>query len=89
MKVEKAKKLFEDIEQSDSVVQMIKRHSIRVMQLSANLADRIGVGDHNMRGAGLLHDIGKMGISKNILLKPSRLNDLEFTIMKSLFSRFP
>jgi putative nucleotidyltransferase with HDIG domain len=81
--VEKAEKLFEDIAQSNSVVQMIKRHSIRVMQLSSNLADCVGLNDHNMRIAGLLHDIGKMGVSKNILLKPSRLNDLEFTIMKS------
>lgn len=83
MRVERAEKLFDVIGQSDSVVQMIKRHSIRVMRLSANLADRIGVNDHNMRVAGFLHDIGKIGISKEILLKPSRLNDLEFTIMKS------
>ncbi len=29
-----------------------------------------------------LHDIGKIGISDNILLKPGRLNDKEFQIMK-------
>lgn len=83
MKVKRAKKLFDDIGQNNSVVQMIKRHSIRVLQLSTILADRVGVNDYNMRVAGLLHDIGKMGISKYILLKPSRLNNLEFTIMKS------
>jgi putative two-component system response regulator len=34
------------------------------------------------RGA-LLHDIGKIGISDNILLKPGRLDDKEFGIMKT------
>jgi len=34
------------------------------------------------RGA-LLHDIGKIGVSDTILLKPGRLDDQEFAIMKS------
>jgi putative two-component system response regulator len=34
------------------------------------------------RGA-LLHDIGKIGISDTILLKPDRLDDTEFNIMKT------
>ena len=34
------------------------------------------------RGA-LLHDIGKIGVSDTILLKPDRLDDREFGIMKS------
>ncbi|MDR3200112.1 MAG: response regulator [Spirochaetales bacterium] len=33
--------------------------------------------------AALLHDIGKIGISDNILLKPGRLEPEEFTIMKT------
>jgi putative two-component system response regulator len=33
--------------------------------------------------AALLHDIGKIGISDQILLKPGRLNDEEFEIMKT------
>ena len=32
--------------------------------------------------AGLLHDIGKMGIPDNILLKPGKLTDNEYHIMK-------
>jgi putative two-component system response regulator len=34
------------------------------------------------RGA-LLHDIGKIGVSDTILLKPDRLDDREFSIMKA------
>jgi putative nucleotidyltransferase with HDIG domain len=34
------------------------------------------------RGA-LLHDIGKIGVSDTILLKPDRLDDREFSIMKT------
>ena len=33
--------------------------------------------------AALLHDIGKIGVSDTILLKPNRLDDREFGIMKS------
>jgi putative two-component system response regulator len=33
--------------------------------------------------AALLHDIGKIGISDIILLKPARLDDAEFAVMKT------
>lgn len=36
---------------------------------------------HIRRGA-LLHDIGKLGVPDNILLKPSQLNDDEWAIMR-------
>jgi HD-GYP domain-containing protein (c-di-GMP phosphodiesterase class II) len=46
----------------------------------------MGVGEgellHFRRGA-LLHDIGKLGISENILNKPGPLNDAEWEIMRS------
>jgi len=31
----------------------------------------------------LLHDVGKLGIRDNILLKPGKLDDAEFTVMKT------
>ena len=36
----------------------------------------------NIYQAGILHDIGKIAIPDNVLLKPSVLDDLEYTIIK-------
>jgi HD-GYP domain-containing protein (c-di-GMP phosphodiesterase class II) len=60
-------------------------HSQRVVKLTLDLAQALGVNPdeliHIQRGA-LLHDIGKMGIPDNILLKPGPLNDEEWDIMR-------
>lgn len=60
-------------------------HTQRVTEMTVRLASALGVGGdellHIKRGA-LLHDIGKMGIPDNILLKPGRLTDDEWAIMK-------
>ncbi|GGA90141.1 hypothetical protein [Ornithinibacillus halotolerans] len=44
------------------------------------LAKKVGCYDDDLRVASFLHDIGKMGIAKEILLKPGKLS----TIKKSL-----
>ncbi len=60
-------------------------HSQRVTQLSERLAAAMGMPDkallHLRRGA-LLHDIGKMGVPDQILLKPGPLSDEEWAIMR-------
>lgn len=60
-------------------------HSRRVVDLTLRLAQAMGIkGDalvHTRRGA-LLHDIGKMGLSDKILLKPGPLTDEEWVLMK-------
>lgn len=60
-------------------------HTQRVTKLTIDLAKRIGIQgealEHIRRGA-LLHDIGKMGIPDSILLKPGRLTDKEWIVMK-------
>jgi HD-GYP domain-containing protein (c-di-GMP phosphodiesterase class II) len=58
---------------------------VRVTNYTLRLAQRMGVTPadliHIRRGA-LLHDIGKMGIPDNILLKQGPLTDEEWIIMR-------
>lgn len=60
-------------------------HTLRVTQMTLKLARIAGLSSaelvHIRRGA-LLHDIGKMGIPDNILLKPDKLTMEEWGIMK-------
>lgn len=60
-------------------------HSERVTALTLELAKKLGIADeqliHIYRGS-LLHDIGKMGVSDTILLKPGSLDDREWEIMR-------
>lgn len=59
-------------------------HSGRVTELTLTLARMMGIAEdqiiHIKRGS-LLHDIGKMGVSDSILLKPGPLDDREWEIM--------
>jgi putative nucleotidyltransferase with HDIG domain len=59
-------------------------HSQRVLDLTTRLARKLGVADdemiHLQRGA-LLHDIGKMGVPDNILMKEGPLTDEEWGVM--------
>jgi response regulator RpfG family c-di-GMP phosphodiesterase len=60
-------------------------HSERVMNYSSLLGIRLGMSGKELqvlaKGA-LLHDIGKIGISDNILLKPGKLDDDEWIEMR-------
>ncbi|WP_164667811.1 HD-GYP domain-containing protein [Virgibacillus doumboii] len=75
--------LFENIAQDNEVLQMFRHHSLRVMYLSSILAKKIGCYDDDLRVAAFLHDIGKIGIAKEILLKPGKLTTMEKTIVES------
>jgi putative two-component system response regulator len=60
-------------------------HVIRMSRLSAKLAQKIGLTDAEcqlMLQASPMHDVGKIGIPDNILLKPGKLNDEEWETMK-------
>lgn len=78
-----AEKLFEQISQDNEVIHVFKYHSLRVMSFSCKLAKVVDCYDEDMKIASLLHDIGKMGISKEILLKPAKLSELEYQIIKA------
>lgn len=59
-------------------------HSRRVAELCVRLAS--GMLDeretHMLEIAGLLHDIGKIGVPDNVLLKPGPLSDEEWNMMR-------
>jgi putative nucleotidyltransferase with HDIG domain len=75
--------LFYKIAQSNEVLQVFESHSLRVMHLASMLGQATNCYDEDLRVASLLHDIGKIGIAKEILLKPDKLNDLEYIIIQS------
>jgi diguanylate cyclase (GGDEF)-like protein len=61
------------------------QHSQRVAFYAATLATAMKMGDErveSIRMAGLLHDVGKIGIRDAILLKPGKLTKDEFTVMR-------
>ncbi len=61
-------------------------HQRRVAQIAEAIADEIGLPRSQAQGirmAGLIHDIGKIGVPAEILSKPGRLTDIEFEIIKS------
>jgi diguanylate cyclase (GGDEF)-like protein len=61
------------------------QHSQRVAFYAATLATAMKLGDErveSIRMAGLLHDVGKIGIRDAILLKPGRLTREEFAVMR-------
>lgn len=60
-------------------------HSERVIDFTLRLASDMGIPESEMiqiRRGVFLHDIGKMAIPDNILLKPGPLTDDEWVIMK-------
>jgi putative nucleotidyltransferase with HDIG domain len=61
-------------------------HSTRVAEISKIIAAEMGWGRRDLEmidWGGVLHDLGKVGISDSILNKPGKLTDEEFAIMKS------
>ncbi|MGH9269503.1 MAG: bifunctional diguanylate cyclase/phosphohydrolase, partial [Acidimicrobiales bacterium] len=62
-----------------------KRHSEDVARYALFLAARLGLDDDLRRTiqlAGLLHDVGKIGIPDQLLRKPGRLSAEEFEVFK-------
>lgn len=63
-----------------------KGHSARVSELSVLIGKYMNLPEkliNDLKVGGLFHDIGKIGISDNILLKNSKLTDEEFAEIKN------
>ena len=61
-------------------------HSGNVSDYAVKLAIKLGLPKddiHTIKEAGLLHDIGKIGIPERILQKTGKLTDEEYAIMKT------
>lgn len=61
-------------------------HNYRVAWISALIAEQMGVSGSAMQAliaGSFLHDVGKIGIPDAILLKPGKLDDAEFEIMRT------
>lgn len=62
-------------------------HQQRVAQLACAIAEEIGGFDHDrlkgLRMAATIHDLGKLYIPAEILAKPGRLTELEFSLIKT------
>lgn len=90
-----ANELMKTIVDSDAVavdISMLKvsdeytfKHSVDVATMSMIIGKKYGLSDKMLRDlgvAGLLHDVGKSRIPNEVLNKPGRLTDEEFTLMK-------
>lgn len=60
-------------------------HSLGVAGLAEAIARRMALSEDVVTGvyiSGVLHDIGKMAVPVEILVKPGRLNEMEFSLIK-------
>lgn len=65
--------------------QYTRGHSERVMRIAVGVAQEMNVPPqtiHDIQYAAILHDIGKIGISENIIRKTSRLTEQEYAEIK-------
>jgi HD-GYP domain-containing protein (c-di-GMP phosphodiesterase class II) len=61
-------------------------HSVLVSTFSVAIAEKMGLSRtmiESIEIAGLLHDLGKIGVPEEILLKKDKLTDAEYEILKS------
>jgi putative nucleotidyltransferase with HDIG domain len=71
----------------DARDQETKGHSIRVSKYMMDIAREMGVVEGStqwldMQRGSLLHDVGKIGVSDTILLKPGKLTEDEWAFMR-------
>jgi PAS domain S-box-containing protein/putative nucleotidyltransferase with HDIG domain len=61
-------------------------HQVRVSMLAEAIAREMGLPEHQVEGikvGGLIHDIGKISIPSDILSKPGKLTEIEYSIVKT------
>ena len=76
------KSLVASIQVRDSYTE---EHSKRVTEMAVKIAQTMKCPEEDvesLRIAAILHDIGKISVPDSVLLKPGRLNDDEYTVIK-------
>ncbi|MFW5771460.1 MAG: HD domain-containing phosphohydrolase [Spirochaetota bacterium] len=61
-------------------------HQRRVADLARAIAGKMGLGVDEVEGirlGGIIHDLGKISVTAEILSKPGRISELEFELIKS------
>ena len=61
-------------------------HNYRVAWIAARIAERMGFSGSEMQSliaGSFLHDVGKIGVPDAILLKPGKLDAVEFDVMRT------
>jgi putative nucleotidyltransferase with HDIG domain len=71
----------------DARDQETKGHSLRVSRYMMDIARELGVREGtkqwvDMQRGSLLHDVGKIGVTDSILLKPGKLTEDEWSLMR-------
>lgn len=83
MSLQMVRALVNTIDAKDSYT---NGHSTRVAKYSVMIAERMGYSGQKLEQleyAALLHDIGKIGVPREIINKPSRLTDEEYAVIKT------
>ncbi len=83
------KNMLQTVEAIASIVEMrdpyTSGHQARVADMAKEIARQMGLPEEQVQAihlAGLVHDLGKIRIPAEILSKPSRLNDIEYSLIK-------
>ena len=82
--VQSIRALVQALEEKDPYT---AKHSVNVSYYAEQIARQMGCSESlvvSVRNAGLLHDIGKVGIPDRILMKPTSLSELEQTVMQQV-----
>lgn len=84
------KNMMQTVEAIAGIVEMrdpyTSGHQARVAELARAIAGELGLPDEEAQVihlAGLVHDLGKIRIPAEILSKPGRLSDLEYSLIKT------
>lgn len=91
------KRLNDDLDHAEAVVLSLARaveakdattgdHCDRLIRLSHAFGSHIGLDEKDIRTlerASILHDVGKIGIPDTILLKPAKLSEEEWEVMRT------